>query len=115
MAVHADGQAAQVDPIFDIGSTWPWRATRTPARSGSRATPTSAATARCGTPGPALFGVAAQYTWSLLFAGMDAPLPDAPAERLDYWQEASSRWDWTRAKLEGPALESLIAAAGGAP
>ena len=35
----------------------------------------------------------------------------APAEGFDYWQEASSRWDWTRAKLEDPSLESLIAAA----
>jgi thiamine kinase-like enzyme len=58
-----------------------------------------------------LFGVAAQYTWSLLFVGMDALLPDAPAEGFDYWQEASSRWDWTRAKLADPALEDLIAAA----
>jgi thiamine kinase-like enzyme len=58
-----------------------------------------------------LFGVAAQYTWSLLFVGMDALLPDAPAEGFDYWQEASSRWDWTRAKLADPVLEDLIAAA----
>jgi len=59
-----------------------------------------------------LFGIAAQYTWSLLFVGMDALLTDSPAEGFDYWQEASSRWDWTRAKLEDPSLESLIAAAG---
>ena len=58
-----------------------------------------------------LFGVAAQYTWSLLFVGMDALLPDAPAEGFDYWQEASSRWDWTRAKLADPSLEHLIKAA----
>ena len=58
-----------------------------------------------------LFGIAAQYTWSLLFVGMDALLSDSPAEGFDYWQEASSRWDWTRAKLEDPSLESLIAAA----
>ena len=58
-----------------------------------------------------LFGIAAQYTWSLLFVGMDALLSDAPAEGFDYWQEASSRWDWTKAKLEDPSLESLIAAA----
>jgi thiamine kinase-like enzyme len=62
-----------------------------------------------------LFGIAAQYTWTLLFVGMDALLSDAPAEGFDYWQEASSRWDWTRAKLESPALESLIAAASTAP
>jgi thiamine kinase-like enzyme len=58
-----------------------------------------------------LFGIAAQYTWSLLFVGMDALLTDAPAEGFDYWREASSRWDWTRAKLEDASLESLIAAA----
>jgi hypothetical protein len=61
-----------------------------------------------------LFGIAAQYTWSLLFVGMDALLPEAPAEGFDYWQEASSRWDWTRAKLEDPGLGALIAAAGSA-
>jgi thiamine kinase-like enzyme len=58
-----------------------------------------------------LFGIAAQYTWSLLFVGMDKLLSDSPAEAFDYWQEAMSRWDWTRAKLEDPSLESLIAAA----
>jgi thiamine kinase-like enzyme len=58
-----------------------------------------------------LFGIAAQYTWTLLFVGMDALLTDSPAEGFDYWQEASSRWDWTRAKLESASLESLIAAA----
>jgi len=58
-----------------------------------------------------LFGIAAQYTWSLLFVGMDKLLSDSPAEDFDYWQEASSRWDWTQAKLEDPALESLISAA----
>jgi thiamine kinase-like enzyme len=62
-----------------------------------------------------LFGIAAQYTWTLLFVGMDALLTDSPAEGFDYWQEASSRWDWTRAKLEDPSLESLIAAASAAP
>jgi thiamine kinase-like enzyme len=58
-----------------------------------------------------LFGIAAQYTWSLLFVGMDKLLSDSPAEAFDYWQEAVSRWHWTRAKLEDPSLESLIAAA----
>jgi thiamine kinase-like enzyme len=61
-----------------------------------------------------LFGIAAQYTWSLLFVGMGALLPEAPAEGFDYGQEASSRWDWTRAKLEDPELGALIAAAGSA-
>jgi hypothetical protein len=58
-----------------------------------------------------LFGNAAQYTWSLLFVGMGALLSDSPAEGFDYWQEASSRWDWTSATLEDPSLESLIAGA----
>jgi thiamine kinase-like enzyme len=58
-----------------------------------------------------LFGIAAQYTWSLLFVGMGALLSDAPAEGFDYWQEASSRWDWTQAKLENSSLGPLIAAA----
>jgi len=61
-----------------------------------------------------LFGIAAQYTWSLLFVGMDALLPEAPAEGFDYWQEASSRWDWTRAKLEHPDLGTVIATASSA-
>lgn len=60
-----------------------------------------------------LFGIAAQYTWSLLFVGMDRLLSDSPDEDFDYWQEAAARWDWTRAKLDDPALESLIAAARG--
>jgi len=58
-----------------------------------------------------LFGIAAQYTWSLLFVGMDRLLSDSPAEAFDYWQEAVTRWEWTRAKLADPSLESLIAAA----
>jgi thiamine kinase-like enzyme len=62
-----------------------------------------------------LFGIAAQYTWSLLFVGMDKLLSDSPAESFDYWQEAVSRWDWTRAKLEDPSLEPLIDAASARP
>jgi thiamine kinase-like enzyme len=62
-----------------------------------------------------LFGIAAQYTWSLLFVGMDKLLTDSPAEAFDYWQEATMRWDWTRAKLEDRSLESLIAAASAPP
>ena len=60
-----------------------------------------------------LFGIAAQYTWSLLFVGMDRLLSDSPDEDFDYWQEAATRWDWTRAKLDDPSLEPLIAAARG--
>ena len=62
-----------------------------------------------------LFGVPAQYNLVAAVRGHGRAAARRPAEGLDSWQEASSRWDWTRAKLEGPALESLIAAAGGAP
>jgi len=60
-----------------------------------------------------LFGIAAQYTWSLLFVGMDGLLSDSPDESFDYWDEAVKRWHWTRAKLADPALESVIAQASG--
>lgn len=62
-----------------------------------------------------LFGVAAQYTWSLLFVGMHCLLPEAPAEEFDYWAEASSRWDWTSAKLEDGSLDALISRAAEVP
>ena len=99
------------DPMFDVGDL---------AMEGDYDPDQirAACTAYFGTHDPvqfaraSLFGIAAQYTWSLLFVGMDALLTDAPAEGFDYWQEASSRWDWTRAKLEDASLESLIAAAG---
>lgn len=59
-----------------------------------------------------LFAVSAQYTWSLLFVGMDRLLSDSPDESFDYWKEAVDRWEWTRTKLEDPGLEGVIAAAG---
>ncbi|HEY2688380.1 MAG TPA: phosphotransferase [Streptosporangiaceae bacterium] len=62
-----------------------------------------------------LYGIGAQYTWTLLFIGMDKLLSDSPADEFDYWQEAMSRWDWTRPKLEDPSLEALIAAAAAPP
>jgi thiamine kinase-like enzyme len=58
-----------------------------------------------------LFGVAAQFTWSLLFVGMAKLLSSKPAETFDYWNEAVIRWDWTREKLAAPDLETTIAAA----
>ena len=61
-----------------------------------------------------LFGIAAQYTWSLLFVGMDKLLSDSPDESFDYWDEAVQRWHWTRAKLDDPGLGTLIARARGA-
>jgi thiamine kinase-like enzyme len=61
-----------------------------------------------------LFGIAAQYTWSLLFVGMDKLLSDSPDESFDYWDEAVQRWRWTRARLDDPGLGALIAQARGA-
>jgi thiamine kinase-like enzyme len=60
-----------------------------------------------------LFGISAQYTWSLLFVGMDRLLTDSPDTSFDYWQEAVDRWDWTRRKLEDPDLPKVLEAAAG--
>jgi thiamine kinase-like enzyme len=62
-----------------------------------------------------LFGIAAEYTWSLLFVGMDRLLTTSPADDFNYWDEAVKRWDWTLPKLEHPDLESIIAEAGRVP
>jgi len=59
-----------------------------------------------------LFGISAQYTWSLLFVGMGKLLPYMPAESFDYWNEAMVRWEWTRNKLDAEDLAQVIAAAG---
>jgi thiamine kinase-like enzyme len=59
----------------------------------------------------ALFGIAAQYTWVLLFIGMAHLLPEAPAEDYDYTDDARTRWDWVRPKLADPGLAELIALA----
>jgi thiamine kinase-like enzyme len=55
-----------------------------------------------------LFGIGAQYTWSLLFAGMAQLLPEMPDDDFDYFQEAVSRWEWTRDKLDAPDLGAAI-------
>lgn len=55
-----------------------------------------------------LFGIGAEYTWSLLFAGMAQLLPEMPDDDFDYFQEAVSRWEWTRDKLDAGDLGSAI-------
>jgi thiamine kinase-like enzyme len=60
-----------------------------------------------------LFGVAAQYTWALLFVGMHYLLPEAPAEGFNYWAEAESRWRWTRSKLDADDLPQVMSLASG--
>lgn len=60
-----------------------------------------------------LFGMSAQYTWALLFIGMDRLLSDSPDQDFDYWLEGSNRWDWTRKKLVADDIEQVIQAAQG--
>jgi thiamine kinase-like enzyme len=60
-----------------------------------------------------LFGIAAQYTWSLLFVGMHHLLPEAPAEDFDYFAEAESRWLWTKEKLEAADIGVVMKQAAG--
>jgi len=60
-----------------------------------------------------LFGVAAQFTWSLLFAAMDQLLADKPDSTFDYFNEADDRWAWTRQQLADPLLGHYIATASG--
>jgi thiamine kinase-like enzyme len=55
-----------------------------------------------------LFGIAAQYTWSLLFVGMDGLLGEKPDADFDYFQEAVDRWEWVAARLADPALAHSI-------
>jgi thiamine kinase-like enzyme len=55
-----------------------------------------------------LYGISAQYTWSLLFLGMDRLLSDSPDESFDYWQEAVDRWDWTQRKLDDAGIGAVI-------
>jgi thiamine kinase-like enzyme len=55
-----------------------------------------------------LFGIAAQYTWSLLFVSMDQLLTEKPDGDFDYFQEGVSRWEWTRERLDAPDLGACI-------
>lgn len=100
------------DPMFDVGDVAmegdydPDQVGRLCEAYFGRHDPVQYARAR-------LFGIAAQYTWSLLFVGMDKLLSDSPDESFDYWDEAMQRWHWTRAKLADPELDTLIAQARG--
>ncbi len=55
-----------------------------------------------------LFGIGAQYTWSLLFVSMDQLLEEKPDGDFDYFQEGVSRWEWTRERLDAPDLGACI-------
>ncbi|MHB8504149.1 MAG: phosphotransferase family protein, partial [Acidimicrobiales bacterium] len=58
-----------------------------------------------------LYGVAAQFTWTLLFAAMDQLLTEKPDESFDYFDEAKQRWNWTHARLDDALLSRMLEAA----
>jgi thiamine kinase-like enzyme len=90
LAMEGDYDAAQVATVCE--AYWGWH------------DPVQYARAR-------LFGMSAQYTWALLFIGMDRLLSDSPDQSFDYWQEGVNRWAWTRKKLDDPNLAAIIRAA----
>jgi thiamine kinase-like enzyme len=98
------------DPMFDLGDLamegdYDWETLRKLCHSYfGEDNPVQCARA-------ALFGMAAQYTWVLLFIGMAHLLPEAPAEDYDYTDDARTRWDWVCPKLADPGLAELIALA----
>ncbi|HLN05872.1 MAG TPA: phosphotransferase [Acidimicrobiales bacterium] len=60
-----------------------------------------------------LFGIAAQYMWSLLFTGMAQLLPELPSDELDYWGEASLRWEWVAKQVDRLPVGKLLEIAKG--
>jgi thiamine kinase-like enzyme len=95
------------DPCFDLGDVGmegDYSQEQTEALCEAyfgEAVPTQVARAR-------LFGIAAQYTWSLLFVGMNALLSPKPDPAFDYWGEAVSRWQWTLRQLEDQHFGALL-------
>jgi thiamine kinase-like enzyme len=55
-----------------------------------------------------LFGIAAQFTWTLLFAAADQVFEPKPDPDYDYWAESLVRWDITVSQLESPELAALL-------
>ncbi len=55
-----------------------------------------------------LFGIAAQFTWTLLFAAADQVYEPKPDPDYDYWAECLVRWDAVRAGLEDAELGVLL-------
>jgi thiamine kinase-like enzyme len=95
------------DPMFDVGDLAmegdydPDQVARVCEAYWNRHDPVQYARAR-------LFGICAQYTWSLLFIGMDRLLSDSPDPSFNYWDEAVKRWNWTRRKLEDADIGTVI-------
>ena len=55
-----------------------------------------------------LFGIAAQFTWTLLFAAADQIVEPKPDPDFDYWQESLLRWAVVLPELEAPELGALL-------
>jgi thiamine kinase-like enzyme len=55
-----------------------------------------------------LFSIAAQFTWTLLFAAADQVFEPKPDPDYDYWAESLVRWDITLPQLESPELGALL-------
>ena len=55
-----------------------------------------------------LFSIAAQFTWTLLFAAADQVYEPKPEPEYDYWAESLVRWDITLPQLESPELGALL-------
>jgi thiamine kinase-like enzyme len=95
------------DPMFDVGDL-AMEGDYDPGQVGALCE------AYFGSPDPVqcararLFGIAAQYTWSLLFVSMDQLLTEKPDGDFDYFQEGVSRWEWTRERLDAPDLGACI-------
>jgi len=55
-----------------------------------------------------LFGIVAQFTWTLLMAAADQVFEPKPDPDYDYWAESLVRWDVTLPQLESPELGALL-------
>ena len=55
-----------------------------------------------------LFGISAQYMWSMLFVNMAQLIPDLPAGDFDYWGEAESRLGWVLRRLDQIPVSRLV-------
>jgi len=55
-----------------------------------------------------LFGIAAQFTWTLLFAAADQVYEPKPDPDYDYWAESLVRWNVTLPLLTSPELGILL-------
>lgn len=55
-----------------------------------------------------LFSIAAQFTWTLLFAAADQVYDPKPDPDFDYYAESLARWAVTLPQLESPELGALL-------